>query len=108
MLSFSVFRFDEDVMNSVLSSIFTVDVGGIPTVAFAAKNAREAQELGKEGWFLDDLRELRSEERPLWDGKAPLRIRIATQGEIDRYDEAAGEVSANSRVSGYTRYCHLR
>lgn len=40
---------------------------------------------------MDDLRELASDGAPLWDGKAALRIRIATEQESERYRGIAAE-----------------
>lgn len=71
--------------------IYTVDVDAKPTVAFEAKNLREANELIKEEWFLNDLRSRKSDGHPLWDGTAPLRIRIADEAASKHYQEAAGE-----------------
>lgn len=81
------------------SKIFTIDIDGKPTVSFEALSAREANELVRETWFRDDLRTLKSEGSPLWDGVAPLRSRPADQHETERYqglaaeaDDAAGDI----------------
>ena len=75
-------------MNSVLGfGTFTLDVGGKPTLTFEAKNLREAHEICREEWLLDDLSRLTSNKVSLWDGRARLRVRYALQTEADLYRE---------------------
>jgi hypothetical protein len=62
---------------SLLPSIFTIEIGGRPTLTFEAQNLGEAHELCHEQWLKDDLAEAKSDGVPLWDGKAKLRARIA-------------------------------
>jgi hypothetical protein len=38
-------------------SIFTMEIGGTPTLVFEAQNLREAHELGHEQWLKGDLAE---------------------------------------------------
>jgi len=57
--------------------VFTIEIGGTPTLTFEAQNLREAHELCHEQWLKDDLAEAKSDGVPLWDGKAKLRARIA-------------------------------
>jgi hypothetical protein len=76
---------------SVTGIIATVEVDGRPTVAFEARNSREASQLLKEHWFREDLQELRTNGSPLWDGKARLRSRTASEDEIEKYEAMAAE-----------------
>lgn len=69
-------------------AIFTLDVGGKPTLAFEAKNLRESQQLCHEYWLRRDIADLTSNGTPLWDGKARLRARRSTEDEIAAYREA--------------------
>jgi hypothetical protein len=62
---------------NALPSIFTIEIGGTPTLTFEAQNLREVRELCHEEWLKEDLAQARSEGAPLWDGKAKLRARIA-------------------------------
>jgi hypothetical protein len=71
------------------ASVYTIDIDGKPLVAFEATTHREAQELAREDWFVSDLRELTAEGVRLWDGKTPLRTRIATEEENSRYRDIA-------------------
>jgi hypothetical protein len=73
---------------SVLSRIFTIEIGETPTLTFEAQNLREAQELCHEQWLKDDLAEAKSQGAPLWDGKAKLRARIALPDESAVFAEA--------------------
>ncbi|MDE5451545.1 hypothetical protein GWE18_01475 [Bradyrhizobium sp. CSA112] len=72
----------------LLPAIFTLDIGGRPILAFEAKNLRESQQLCHEHWLRRDIAGLTSNGAPLWDGKARLRARRSTEGEIAVYREA--------------------
>jgi len=85
----------------MLSAIFTIDVGGKPTLSFEARNLRESWELCHEEWLRDDIARLKSGGIPLWDGKAPLKSRYATQAERSVFLEAAGEPSPDDMVLAY-------
>jgi hypothetical protein len=73
---------------SLLPSIFTIEIGGRPTLTFEAQNLGEAHELCHEQWLKDDLAEAKSDGVPLWDGKAKLRARIALPEESVLFAEA--------------------
>ncbi|MEH2516510.1 hypothetical protein V1279_002083 [Bradyrhizobium sp. AZCC 1610] len=70
---------------TLLPPIFTLDIGGRPTLAFEAKNLRESQQLCHEHWLRRDIAGLMSNGSPLWDGKARLRARRSTENEIATY-----------------------
>jgi hypothetical protein len=72
----------------VLPTIFTIEIGDTPTLAFEAHHLREAHELCQEQWLKDDLAEANSHGAPLWDGKAKLRARIALPDESALFAEA--------------------
>ena len=76
--------------------IATVEIDGRPTVAFEVRNSKEASQLLKEHWFLEDLQELRTNGSPLWDGKTPLRSRVASEQEIEKYKAMAAEAEENT------------
>jgi hypothetical protein len=75
---------------NVMSRLFTIEIGDIPTLTFEAQTLREAHELCNEQWLKDDLAEAKSDGAPLWDGKAKLRARMA------RHDESALFAEANN------------
>src|SRR5260221_8671914 len=68
--------------------VFTIEIGGTPTLTFEAQNLREAHELCHEQWLKDDLAEAKSNGVPLWDGKAKLRARVALPEESVLFAEA--------------------
>ena len=72
----------------VLPTIFTIEIGDTPTLAFEAHHLREAHELCQEQWLKDDLAEAKSDGAPLWDGKAKLRARMALPDESALFTEA--------------------
>jgi hypothetical protein len=73
---------------NALPSVFTIEIGGRPTLTFEAQNLREAHELCHEQWLENDLAEAKSEGVPLWDGKAKLRARIALPEESALFADA--------------------
>ena len=72
----------------MLPSIFIIEIGDTPTLAFEAQNLREAHKLCQEHWLRGDLAEAKSDGVPLWDGKAKLRARIALPDESAVFAEA--------------------
>jgi hypothetical protein len=72
---------------NALPSVFTIEIGGRPTLTFEAQNLREAHELCHEEWLKGDLAEAKSDGAPLWDGKAKLRARIALPDESTLFAE---------------------
>lgn len=81
-----------------LGLIFTVEVDGRPTVAFEAKQPREAAELSKEAWFRADLTTLNSNGEPICGIASKLRARIATETERAAYREAAQSAEASDDI----------
>jgi hypothetical protein len=84
-----------------MAAIFTLDIDGRPTVAFEAKNLREASQLSHEQWFRDDVAQLESGGASLWDGKAPLNTRYASDAEKDFFFEAAEEATGDEMILVY-------
>jgi hypothetical protein len=84
-----------EMIANVLPSIFTIEIGGAPTLVFEAKNLREAHELCHEQWLKGDLAEAKCNGVSLWDGKAELRARLALPDELALFAEAknSGEPS---------------
>jgi hypothetical protein len=75
-------------MTDVFSRVFALEVDGRPTLAFEAKNTRQAQELCKESWLRDDLVSLKSGGVPLGTAQSKLSIRLATNEETVIYERA--------------------
>jgi hypothetical protein len=80
---------------NLLPSIFTIEIGDTPTLAFEAANRRQAHELCHARWLKSDLAEAKSSGVPLWDGKVVLRARMASPDESAIFAEAknSGEPS---------------
>ena len=95
---------------NVLARVFTIEIGGTPTLSFEAKNHREAQELCREQWLEDDFAEAKSNAVPLWDlvvfgtiglafrqRLAPIeRTEVANRIE-QRRSELEAEIAANRK-----------
>ena len=75
---------------------YTLEITGRAVLAFAARNLPEAQSLTREAWLRDDLRQLRSQGRALWDGMAPLRVRLADDVEASRYERESKNVPSDA------------
>jgi hypothetical protein len=77
----------------MLPSIFTIEIGETPTLAFEANNLCEAHELCQAQWLKSDLAEAVSNGVPLWDGKAKLGARMASPDQSAMFAEAKIAVS---------------
>ena len=74
---------------TLFPSVFTIEIGGTPTVTFEAKSLREANEICNAPWLRDDFTSTHSNGAPLWDGKAQLRARMGYEDEIATFDDAS-------------------
>jgi len=74
---------------TLFPSIFTIEIGGKPTVTFEAKSLREASEICNAPWLREDFASAHSNGAPLWDGKAQLRVRMGYEGEIATFGAAS-------------------
>ena len=62
----------------VFSRVYTLEVGGRPTLAFEANRTRVAQEICKEPWLRGDLILLKSGGVPVCTAQSRLSARSAT------------------------------
>ncbi|KAB0265604.1 hypothetical protein [Microvirga brassicacearum] len=67
--------------------MYILEIAG-KAVAITNADQDQAHELFMSEDFKDDLKSFSSEGKPLWDGSAPLKIRRATDDEIESFDEA--------------------
>jgi hypothetical protein len=74
---------------TLFPSIFTIEIGGTPTVTFEAKSLREASEICNAPWLGEDFASAHSNGAPLWDGKAPLKARMGYENEIAIFSAAS-------------------
>jgi hypothetical protein len=65
--------------------MFTVEIGGRP-IAITNADEAQARDVFEGEEFKQDLRAMTSDGAPLWDGKAPLTIRPASQVEVDAFE----------------------
>ena len=70
--------------------MFTLEIDG---TAVAVINGTEevAKDLFTCDGFKDDIRAMTSEGRPLWNGTSALKVRAATEEEIEIFEDAVAE-----------------
>jgi hypothetical protein len=70
--------------------MFTLEIDG---TALVVTNATEAQaaELFQSEEFKDDLKTLKTDGKPLWNGSAKITVRPANEDEIDAFEEAMSD-----------------
>jgi hypothetical protein len=78
-----------------------MEVDGRATVAFEAKNFREASELCKEDWLRADLIALTSNGVSLCTPTATLKVRRADETETQIYREAERQTQTDDLVLAY-------
>lgn len=69
--------------------VFTLEVDGVPVLAFEAGTAAQAKQLCKEAWLKDDLTLLKSSGAPLSTDQSKLSVRPATAAEAIVFGQAA-------------------
>jgi hypothetical protein len=74
---------------TLFPSVFTIEIGGKPTVTFEAKSLREASEICNAPWLGEDFASAYSNGAPLWDGKARFRVRMGYENEIATFSDAS-------------------
>jgi hypothetical protein len=67
--------------------MFILEIAG-KAIAITNADQDQAHELFMSEDFKDDLKSFSSEGKPLWDGSALLKVRRATDDEIEAFDEA--------------------
>jgi hypothetical protein len=76
-------------MAPFVERVFALEVDGKPTLAFEAKNTREARQLCKEPWLRADLSSQKSNGIPLCDSNSTLSVRPASVEEAAVFSQAA-------------------
>jgi hypothetical protein len=72
--------------------MYALDIAG-RAVAVTDADADQARELFTSDEFKEDLRSMRSEGLPLWDGRAPLNVRPASDEEVSAFEGALADDS---------------
>jgi hypothetical protein len=65
--------------------VFVLLIDEMPTLAFLSANFLEAQQLTKETWLKEDLAELYSSGKVLWNKNSRTTVRSATDAESEAY-----------------------
>lgn len=65
--------------------MYTLEIGGQPTAIMNADEADARAILEADG-FLDDLKSLTTDGKPIWDGQAPLNLRASTEEEVAEFE----------------------
>ena len=68
-----------------MAQIDTAEIVDRPVAVFSAANEVHAGMIMLFGWFLDCLAELKRDGKPIWDGKADVKFRRATEIERARW-----------------------
>jgi hypothetical protein len=66
--------------------MFTLEIDGRAIAVTDATPEAEARELLES--LADEMIELESEGKQIWDGEAPLKVRASTEEEIEAFEEA--------------------
>lgn len=89
------------MITAFVGTIFALEVDGKPTIAFEAKNFREASELRNEEWLRSDLIALTTNGAPLCTPTATLSVRRADEAETQAYREAALQAQTEDLILAY-------
>jgi hypothetical protein len=87
-------------MRELALRVFTVAANNSPLIAFHAENSVEARALCREKWLREDLRKATSAGRPVWDGRTPLALKLASSDEVRTFEQAAA-ATADTQIVAY-------
>jgi hypothetical protein len=65
-------------------AMFTLEIGGTP-VAITDAGEDEAREIFEGETFRQDMQRWVTDGRPVWDGKAPITLRLSTEEETAHF-----------------------
>jgi hypothetical protein len=71
--------------------IFVLEIEGRAVLAFEADNLDDARAYAADAGELEDLEELTSNGKPLWNGEDEIGVRAATDDEADIFEEQREE-----------------
>ena len=64
------------------SMVFVLEINKRPILAFEAFSGMDSKQLLHEPWLHEDLKRLRSNGEPLWDGRAKLKVGVAAGAQV--------------------------
>ena len=70
--------------------MFTLEIDGT-AVAVINSDEASAKDLFTCDGFKEDIRTMTSDGKPLWNGTSPLKVRPATEDEIEPFEDALAE-----------------
>ena len=79
--------------------MFTLEIDGKP-VAITDTDEAQARAIFESDEFKQDLTVLTSEGSPLWDGRAPLNVRPASEQEITAFEASDQELDEDFDEAG--------
>lgn len=71
--------------------MFTLEIAGQPIAVLSVASREDAEAWLSDEDFKEDLRALEYDGRPLWDGKATLSVREASEQEVAEAEDAVSE-----------------
>ena len=83
--------------------MFTLEIEGT-AVAVINSDEASAKDLFTCDGFKEDIRTMTSGGKPLWDGKAALKIRAANEDEIEIFEDAVAEDDGEGEFVDDPRY----
>ena len=105
-----------DALDCTLSSrigaqSFVLEIDGRPLLALSSGSIERARAMCSEAWFIEELASYRSAGRPIWNGEAEVRVRLAnadeaTKLEIARMQERAHAGHAFAFLGPLDPACH--
>ena len=78
--------------------MFTLEIAG-RAIAVTDADHDEAHALLQSDEFKDDLKSLEGEDGPLWDGRAPLMVRPATDDEIAEFEQVEDDEDSDGDLN---------
>jgi hypothetical protein len=79
-------------------AIFSIEIGGLPVMAFNAASQTEADGFGQDPDLRADLQVLEGPEGPLWDGVAGIVVRPALAEESAQWEQTVAEERAAGEI----------
>jgi hypothetical protein len=86
-----------------IPAMFTLEIEGT-AVAVINSDEASAKDLFTCDGFKEDIRTMKSDGKPLWDGAAALKVRPSTEDEIEVFEDAIAEDDGEGEFVDDPRY----
>ena len=80
---------------------FVLDIDGRPLLALSSSSIECARAMCSEAWFIEELASYRSAGRPIWNGEAEMRVRLANTDEATKLEIARMQERARGEHAGH-------